>query len=126
MHQVILRYKGMSKTQKLLKWAEVYQTKHANISIELPALKKVVKDTVEDLWSKHPKEMDGFVYISGVNFSRGMGETVFFTLHLDKDKQDIVNTNKPQRDTLINSAVKAALKQNFNQDFDLGYTDVLV
>lgn len=113
----------MNKIDELLKLATLYERK-ASIAITLDSLKKTIKDTLETLWEQNPSIMDGFVYVSEVNYSAVMG--VSFTLNLDKGKANIVAANKTKRDALINNALKKELKQAFNQDINVGYSEVLV
>lgn len=114
----------MNNTQKLLKWASIYETKQASINFDLDNVKRLVKGAIEKMWETYPTTMDGFLFVS--NVSLGPEFTIAFTLNLDKNKQDVINTNKTKRDNLINTAVKAELKKTYNQDFDLGFQDVLV
>lgn len=111
----------MEYTKKLFKLAALFEAKLADTDPN--SAKKLVKDTIESIWDNNPTVMDGFVYVSNIQVN---GNTVSFVLNLDKDKPDVVAKNKPQRDNLINAGVKNALKSKYNQDFDLGYTEVMV
>lgn len=114
----------MNETRKLLKWARVYEAKLANEKPDLVALKRAVKGTIEEIWKTHPYVMDGLVYVSHI--ALGPDNAVSFTLNLDKKKRELADKNKQKRDDLINLAVKASLKQQFKQNFDLGFEEVFV
>ncbi len=107
----------------MLRWAWLYQQKQA-AKPEINLVKKIVRNSIEDLFKKFPLVMDGLVYVSHVTMPAE--QTIAFTLNLDKNKQETINKHKEKRDKLINLAVKSSLKENFQKDFDLGFQEILV
>lgn len=113
--------KTLAQTARIL---ELNRLKRA-AAVDIVNIKATVKQVLEFLFEKYPDIMDGLVYTSNYNFDPNTN-VVSFTLHLDKDKAQIVAKNKVQRDTLIKGNVSTELKKVYQRDLGLNYTEDLV